>query len=92
MAKLVASEEEVMLADAARGFLDVAAPVSHLRRLRDEGQTEDKALWKAMADMGWAGILVPENAGVPTWATPPPVFWPQRWARHWRVARSFPQQ
>lgn len=63
MAKLVATEEEVMLADAARGFLDEAAPVAHLRGLRDADQTEDKALWKSMADMGWAGILVPESAG-----------------------------
>ena len=35
--KLVQTEEEVMLADAARGFLDEAAPVTHLRGLRDAG-------------------------------------------------------
>lgn len=63
MVKLVRTEEEVMLADAARGFLDGAAPVSHLRGLRDAGKTHDPALWKEMADMGWAGILVPEAAG-----------------------------
>lgn len=63
MAKLVKSEEEVMLADAARGFLDGAAPVTHLRGLRDAGKTHDPALWKEMAEMGWAGILVPEDAG-----------------------------
>ncbi|WP_186766294.1 acyl-CoA dehydrogenase family protein [Phaeobacter marinintestinus] len=63
MAKLVRTEEEVMLADAARGFLDGAAPVSHLRGLRDAGKTHDPALWKDMSDMGWAGIMVPESAG-----------------------------
>lgn len=63
MTKLVQTEEEVMLADAARGFLDEAAPVSHLRALRDAGKTHDPALWKQMADMGWAGIVVPESAG-----------------------------
>lgn len=52
-----------MLADAARGFLDDAAPVSHLRKLRDAGETHDAALWKEMAAMGWTGILVPESAG-----------------------------
>ena len=52
-----------MLADAARGFLDGAAPVAHLRGLRDAGKTHDPALWKEMANMGWAGILVPEEAG-----------------------------
>jgi alkylation response protein AidB-like acyl-CoA dehydrogenase len=63
MANLTKTEEEVMLADAARGFLDDAAPVSHLRKLRDAGQTYDPALWKEMAAMGWTGILVPESAG-----------------------------
>lgn len=63
MAKLIHTEEETMLADSARGFLDDAAPVSHLRGLRDAGQTHDAALWSEMAKMGWAGILVPEEAG-----------------------------
>jgi acyl-CoA dehydrogenase len=63
MTTLVRTEEETMLADMARGFLDEKAPVSHLRGLRDAGKTHDPALWKEMAEMGWAGILVPENAG-----------------------------
>ncbi|MCE8009084.1 MAG: acyl-CoA dehydrogenase [Aestuariivita sp.] len=52
-----------MLADMARGFLDGAAPVSAFRALRDAGQTHDADLWKEMAGMGWAGVLVPEEAG-----------------------------
>lgn len=63
MEKLVETEEETMLADAARGFLDTAAPVAHLRGLRDAGRTHDPALWAEMARMGWAGVLVPEAAG-----------------------------
>jgi len=63
MAKLVRTEEETMLADMARGFLDEKAPVTHLRAMRDAGKTHDAALWKDMAEMGWAGILVPESAG-----------------------------
>lgn len=61
--KLVLAEEEVMLADMARGFLDEAAPVSHFRGLRDAGETHDPALWSEMAKMGWAGVLVPEAQG-----------------------------
>ncbi len=60
---LLPTEDEVMLADAARGFLDDAAPVSHLRGLRDAGQTRDGTLWAQLAEMGWAGVLVPEAAG-----------------------------
>ena len=52
-----------MLADAARGFLDEAAPVAKLRALRDAGQSHDADLWREMAQMGWAGVLVPEAAG-----------------------------
>ena len=63
MAKLVKTEEENMLADMARGFLDGAAPVAKLRQMRDAGETHDAKLWKEMADMGWAGVLVPEDAG-----------------------------
>ncbi|MBU2980437.1 acyl-CoA/acyl-ACP dehydrogenase [Lentibacter algarum] len=63
MVKLVMTEEETMLADMARGFLDGAAPVGKLREMRDAGMTHDAALWKEMADMGWAGVLVPEAAG-----------------------------
>ena len=63
MANLTFTEEEVMLADMARGFLDENAPVSHLRGLRDAGQIYDAGLWAEMAQMGWAGVLVPEGAG-----------------------------
>ncbi|MGC1502664.1 MAG: acyl-CoA dehydrogenase family protein [Sulfitobacter sp.] len=63
MNKLVMTEEETMLADMARGFLDRAAPVSKFREMRDAGQTFDRTLWKEMAEMGWAGVLVPEDAG-----------------------------
>ncbi|WP_223421313.1 acyl-CoA dehydrogenase family protein [Tateyamaria pelophila] len=60
---LLPTEDEIMLADTARGFLDAAAPVSHLRGLRDAGMTHDPALWAEMVAMGWAGVLVPEAQG-----------------------------
>lgn len=63
MTTLLRTEEETMLADAARGFLDETAPVSHLRGMRDNDAVHDPSLWAEMAAMGWAGILVPEAAG-----------------------------
>ncbi len=63
MQNLLRTEEETMLADAARGFLDKAAPVSALRELRDTNQSYDRGLWKQMAEMGWTGVLVPEAQG-----------------------------
>ena len=63
MSKLVVSEEETMLGDSAAGFLAGAAPVKKFREMRDAGQTHDAALWQQMVDQGWAGVLVPQEAG-----------------------------
>jgi alkylation response protein AidB-like acyl-CoA dehydrogenase len=62
---LVYNEDERMLEEAARGFLTEHAPPAALRRLRDtcdpDGFSRD--LWRRMVEMGWAGILVPEEYG-----------------------------
>ncbi|MDQ2094146.1 acyl-CoA dehydrogenase family protein [Rhodalgimonas zhirmunskyi] len=63
MEKLVDTEDEAMLRDAARGFLDNFSPVSAFRKNRDEGRAFDPALWSEMGQMGWAGVLVGEGDG-----------------------------
>src|SRR3984893_5061371 len=62
---LVLSEEQSMLRDSARGLITDKAPVSHLRLLRDaKGSTAlSRDLWKTFAEMGFCGLLVPENFG-----------------------------
>jgi len=62
---LVLTEEQSMLRDSARGFITDKAPVSHLRQLRDSGDADgfSRELWKAFADMGFTGLLVPEQFG-----------------------------
>lgn len=59
------SDEHRLLQDAARGFVQDKMPTSVLRKVRDDKVADgfDRALWKEMADMGWAGILVPEEFG-----------------------------
>ncbi|MCW5723527.1 MAG: acyl-CoA dehydrogenase family protein [Maricaulaceae bacterium] len=59
------SEEQAMLRDAAREFLAEKSPVSELRRLRDEKNPDgfSRQLWSGMAEMGWLGVLVPEEHG-----------------------------
>ena len=60
----VLNEEQQMLKDAATAYVADALPITHLRKLRDEGRNgHDPESWKAMAEMGWAGILVPEAQG-----------------------------
>src|ERR1700732_973351 len=62
---LVLSEEQSMLRDSARGLISDKAPVSHLRQLRDAKDATgfSRDLWKAFAEMGFSGLLVPENFG-----------------------------
>jgi alkylation response protein AidB-like acyl-CoA dehydrogenase len=59
----VLTEEQTMLRDAAKGWTQDSAPVSALRKLRDSGskQSFDPAAWKEMGEMGWAGVIVPEE-------------------------------
>ena len=63
MDKLPDTEDESLLRDAARGFLDDTAPLSAFRANRDAGRGHDPALWAEMVRMGWAGVLVPEAHG-----------------------------
>ncbi len=62
---LVLNEEQLMLRESARDFLQQRAPVSHLREMRDSGSESgySKELWAEMAEMGWTAILVPEQYG-----------------------------
>jgi acyl-CoA dehydrogenase len=62
---LVLNEEQRLLQDTAREFLDSNAPVEALRKLRDQrdplGYAPD--LWRQMAELGWASIILPEQYG-----------------------------
>ncbi len=62
---LVLTEEQSMLRDSARGLISDKAPVSHLRQLRDAKDATgfSRELWKAFAEMGFCGLLVPEKFG-----------------------------
>ncbi|MGN6117102.1 MAG: acyl-CoA dehydrogenase family protein [Nitrobacter sp.] len=62
---LVLTEEQSMLRDSARGFINEKAPIAHLRKLRDDRDATgfSRDLWKSFAEMGFAGLLVPENFG-----------------------------
>jgi alkylation response protein AidB-like acyl-CoA dehydrogenase len=62
---LVLTEEQSMLRDSARGLISDKAPVAHLRALRDGNDATgfSRELWKTFAEMGFSGLLVPENFG-----------------------------
>ena len=62
---LILNEEQQSLKDIAKDFLEKNSPITHFRDIRDTknetGYSQD--LWKQMADLGWAGILVSEEHG-----------------------------
>lgn len=61
----VLNEEQTMLRDAAKSWAQEASPVTKLRALRDSGSGApfDPAAWAEMGQMGWAGVIVPEEYG-----------------------------
>lgn len=65
MALLVLNEDQVQLKDSARAFIQNKAPIAAFRKLRDSNDKDgfDRNLWKEMADLGWAGIIIPEEFG-----------------------------
>ena len=62
---LLFNEEQQYLKDTAKEFVQKNAPINHFRELRDsENETGySKDLWKQMAELGWAGILISEEYG-----------------------------
>jgi acyl-CoA dehydrogenase len=62
---LVLNDDQKMIRDSADGFFKTEAPVAQHRRLRDTGDATgfDRDTWAKMAEMGFAGVLVPEDHG-----------------------------
>ena len=60
---LALNEEQRMLRDTARDFLQSNAPVSLLRELRDNNDPNgySTALWQQMVEMGWTAVTIPES-------------------------------
>jgi alkylation response protein AidB-like acyl-CoA dehydrogenase len=61
----VLSEEQSMLRDAAKSWVQEKSPVTAFRKMRDSGAElgYDTAAWNEMAEMGWAGVIIPEEYG-----------------------------
>src|SRR3546814_13787342 len=62
---LVLTEEQQLLRDTATQFFRNRVPLTNLRTLRDTNSADgfDRAVWKEMSDLGFAGILTSEKYG-----------------------------
>ena len=63
--KLILTEEQEFLRDTAKNFAQERTPVAHFRALRDSNDQNlwDKDIWQEMVNLGWSGILIPEEFG-----------------------------
>ena len=61
----VLNEEQTMIRDSAKAWVQEKSPVTAFRKMRDSGNPDgfDRAAWAEMAELGWAGILIPEAYG-----------------------------
>jgi alkylation response protein AidB-like acyl-CoA dehydrogenase len=58
----LSTESELFVA-TARAFLDKTATLSGQRDLHAQGRSYDPGWWQQAAELGWAGLLVPEELG-----------------------------
>src|SRR5512135_1523260 len=52
-----------MLRDAAKRFLADNCPTKFVRQMMADATAHDAGFWKKLVDLGWPGLLIPENYG-----------------------------
>jgi len=57
------SEEQEMLRDAAKRFLADNCPTTFVRKMMADATAHDKTFWNKLVELGWPGLLIPENYG-----------------------------
>jgi alkylation response protein AidB-like acyl-CoA dehydrogenase len=57
------TEGQEMLREAARGFLSTACPKSLVREMAEDEKGYPAQLWQQMGEMGWMGMIIPEEYG-----------------------------
>jgi alkylation response protein AidB-like acyl-CoA dehydrogenase len=57
------SEEQEMLRNFARDFLEKECPEQLVRDMEEDEKGYSPDLWKKMAEQGWQGLAIPDNYG-----------------------------
>jgi len=55
------SEEQELLRKSARDFLQKEASMTYVRQMMEDDRGFADAQWKLMAELGWMGLIVPEE-------------------------------
>ena len=57
------SEEQEMLKNVARDFLEKEVPEKYVRDMEEDDRGYSPEVWSKMAAQGWQGLLIPEQKG-----------------------------
>jgi len=57
------SEEQELLRQSAADFLSKECPTTYVRQMMDDDRGHSEELWKKMAELGWMGLIYPEEVG-----------------------------
>ncbi len=57
------SEDQEMLRDATRKFLDNECPTTFVRKMMEDDSAHATEMWKKVAEQGWPAILIAEEYG-----------------------------
>jgi len=57
------SEEQDLLRQSARDFLSKESPMTVVRRMMEDETGHSPELWEKMAQLGWQGLILPEEYG-----------------------------
>ena len=57
------NEDQTMLQDMTRRFLEDKSPIGALRKQVDNGEGFNREVWKEGAELGWIALFVPEDNG-----------------------------
>ena len=62
---MILNEEQTMLKDSAKDFCTTNTPITQLRALRDDANSDgfDRGTWNSMVELGWAAIPWGEEHG-----------------------------
>jgi alkylation response protein AidB-like acyl-CoA dehydrogenase len=56
-------EQQELLKNFARDFLEKECPESVVREMEDDEKGHSPGLWRKMAEQGWMGLIIPEEYG-----------------------------
>ena len=57
------SEEQEMLRQSVREFLAAECPMTYVRQMMEDERGYADEQWKKMAELGWTGLVIPEQYG-----------------------------